>query len=312
VTDLGGRRVLVTGGSGFIGRAVVASLRAAGADVALAGRTRPPDEAAAPWQALDVRSLEDVRDVLHRSRPSVVVHLAAQVAGGRELAQVLPMLEADLIGAVNLLVATSESRVDRLVLAGSLLQEPPADMALPVPPSPYGAAKWAAAGYARMFHALWDAPVVVLRPSMVYGPGQRDVAKIVPYVVTSLLGGVSPRLTSGRWEVDWVYVDDVASAFVSAASRPAVEGATIDIGSGERATVRDVAERLAAIVDNGVRPTFGELPDRPLEPAKVVDVDVARRLLDWSATVSLDEGLRRTVDAARSSGPEGRAGERTG
>ena len=84
----------------------------------------------------------------------------------------------------------------------------------PIPSSPYAAAKWSATAYARMFHSLYQTPVVVLRPFMTYGPGQHET-KIVPYVIDSLLQGkVRRHLSSGAWSADWVFVDDVIDGFL--------------------------------------------------------------------------------------------------
>ena len=69
-----------------------------------------------------------------------------------------------------------------------------------------------------------------LRIFMVYGPGQRDTRKLVPYVTTSLLRGEMPELTSGAREVDWIYVDDVVEAFLAAAVAPGAEGTSLDVG----------------------------------------------------------------------------------
>ncbi len=80
---------------------------------------------------------------------------------------------------------------------GTLLQEPVGGSPDVVPPSPYGAAKWAAAAYARMFHALYGTPVVIVRPSMVYGPGQGDLDKIVPY--TACRSSAIARQTVVGW-----------------------------------------------------------------------------------------------------------------
>ena len=135
------------------------------------------------------------------------------------------------------------------MLSGSLLEEPAAGGPQAVPPSPYGASRWAASAYGRMFHALFDAPVVTLRPSFAYGPGQ-ERTKLIPHVITSLLEGGSPQLSTGERLLDWVFADDVARAYVAAASHAGVEGLTLDIGSGVLTSVREIVE---AIVESSGR-----------------------------------------------------------
>jgi nucleoside-diphosphate-sugar epimerase len=150
-----------------------------------------------------------------------------------------------------------------------------------------------------MFRALYGSPVVVLRLFMVYGPGQRDGTKLVPYVGRCFLDGVPPRLSSGRRPVDWVYVDDVVDACIRAAEAPEVADRTLDVGSGTQTTIRDVVERIARLTGTDVEPIFGALPDRPLEVAPVANVDETDAILGWRAKTGLDEGLRRTVEWLR-------------
>jgi nucleoside-diphosphate-sugar epimerase len=147
-----------------------------------------------------------------------------------------------------------------------------------------------------MFHALFDTPAVILRPSFAYGPGQ-EATKLVPHVITRLLGGESPELSSGERKIDFVYAPDVAEAYVAAASAPGVEGMTIDIGAGHLSSVRDVVAEIVRLI-GPVRgaPVFGRVPVRPLEKQIEVDPDVAVKTLGWRSRTSLDEGLRRTID----------------
>jgi nucleoside-diphosphate-sugar epimerase len=146
-----------------------------------------------------------------------------------------------------------------------------------------------------MFHALYQLPIVILRLFMVYGPAQQDLQKLIPYAIRSMLDGEAPLLMSGTRPVDWIYVDDVVEALLAAAQAPHVEGKTIDIGSGRLVTVRNVVERLAQFTGCGIAPRFGAKPDRMFEQVRVADTKSAKEFLDWTAQVSLDEGLKRTV-----------------
>jgi nucleoside-diphosphate-sugar epimerase len=118
----------------------------------------------------------------------------------------------------------------------------------------------------------------------------------VPYVITSLLQAVRPKLSTGTRPVDWVYVDDVVDAFVAASSRDDLAGATLDIGTGEPVTIRAIVERIVETVGTGVEPDFGALPERPLEIVRVADVERTKDLLGWQPRTTLTDGLRSTVD----------------
>jgi nucleoside-diphosphate-sugar epimerase len=163
-----------------------------------------------------------------------------------------------------------------------------------------------------MFHALYGLPVVTARIFMVYGPGQRDLGKLVPYTVLALLRGERARFSSGRRPVDWVYVDDVVDGLIALAAAPGIEGERLDLGSGELVTVREVAERLAAIAGPAAAAAglgFGELADRPFEPSPGAGVERTLELAGWRPAVSLDDGLRRTFEWYREAMREGRLGE---
>ena len=295
MSALGGKVTLVTGATGFIGAAVAGRLRAAGAVVHGVAR-HPPAGAyrGTRWWQVDVTDLAAVRDLLAAVKPDIVVHLAGLAYGARDLDGVVPMLHVNLLGVVNLLVAATERRVSRLVFGGSLEEKP--DIALPVPSSPYAAAKLAGAAYARMCHALYGTPAVWLRPSMVYGPGQRDVRKLIPHVIVSLLRGEAPALSSGTRPVDWIYIEDVVDAVLAAAVAEGVDGRTLDVACGELVTVRDVVGHLCRLIDPAAAPRFGALPERPLEQARVPDVESTAACLGWRARTPLLDGLRATVE----------------
>ena len=288
-------RALVTGASGFIGSALCARLADGGFDVHAVARTVPEaGDRRLRWWAADLTDPSAAAGVVAGARPDIIFHLSGRVDGSRDLAVVLPTLQNNLAAAVHLMVASTETGCERFVLAGSM-EEPVAQEVDPLPPSPYAAAKWAASGYARMFHALYRLPVVMLRIFMVYGPGQRDSRKLIPYVIASLLKGEPPKLSSGRRKVDWIYVDDVVEALMASARAPHVEGTTIDVGSGQLASVREIVDALVDITGTDVRPVFDALPDRPLEKEPVADLQQALIRLGWRPRTPLDVGLRATV-----------------
>ncbi|MEU4572356.1 MULTISPECIES: NAD-dependent epimerase/dehydratase family protein [Nonomuraea] len=281
-------RVLVTGATGFIGAHLVRRLDGLGARVHTVSR-RPQDGPRA--HRADLSDAAATAALVAEVAPEVVFHLASEVTGVRDPAVVAPTLAGNLTAAVNLMTALTGTPVRSVVLAGSV--EEPRD-GLP-PGSPYAAAKAAATGYARMFHALWQLPVSVLRVAMVYGPGQPDTARLVPYVTLSLLRGEEPRLTSGTRMVTWVYVDDVVDAFVLAGEGGKAAGEVLDIGTAEPVSVRETVELLAGVVGGPARLAFGAVDARPLDRTQRSDIGPAERVLGWRPSTGLEEGLRRTV-----------------
>jgi nucleoside-diphosphate-sugar epimerase len=238
-----------------------------------------------------MRELAAVRAVFDEINPEVVYHLCGHPDANRDLRLVLPTLENDILTTVNLLLAAVERPVRRFITTASLEEPVPGE----APTSPYSAAKMSSVAYARMFHLLYQVPVVILRPFMTYGPEQPE-RKIVPYVIRSLLKGETPQLSSGNRAVDWIYIDDVIDGFLSAASAASIEGGAFDLGTGEMVSIREVVNRLTSLMDSGIRPGFGALPDRPFERVRIADTQTAKLRLAWQAKVSLNDGLRLTID----------------
>jgi UDP-glucose 4-epimerase len=290
------QKILVTGASGFIGSHLCRRLCKGGAEVHAISRTRSHDtEHGVRWWQGDLAEIATVQDLLARVKPHVIFHLASHVVGARDLHAVMPTFRCNLMSTVNLLIVAGQVGCRRIVVAGSLEEPEQGDLEA-VPCSPYAAAKWAASAYALMFHALYQLPVVILRIFMVYGPAQRDLRKLVPYVILSLLRGEAPKLTSGQRPVDWIYVEDVVEGLLAAAQAPDVEGSTIDIGSGELVPIRAVVERLIQIIDPDVEALFGAVPDRPFEQVRLADTARSNAMMGWKPTTPLEEGLKRTVD----------------
>jgi nucleoside-diphosphate-sugar epimerase len=283
---------LVTGAAGFIGSALCSFLSRAGAEVWGAGRR--PRGPTARWLSCDVTDRAQVEAALQAARPEVVFHLASVVSGARKLDVVLPTLHGNLVSFVNVALAAAEMKCARIVCMGSL-QEP--DQALPaIPSSPYAAAKYAASCYARMLANVFDVPVVIARPLMVYGPGQSDLTKLVPQVLSRLLAGGRAPLSTGVQPFDWVYIDDVCEALLAIGSSDRVIGRTIDVGTGVLTPVIDVARGIARRLNAVDRLDVGAIPDRIGEPTRAADTETTRSLTGWRARFGLEEGLDLSVE----------------
>jgi nucleoside-diphosphate-sugar epimerase len=288
--------VLVTGGAGFIGAALCRALVGVRAHVHAVSRGAPavPIPGVRWWQH-DLTDVAQVRELFERVHPQLIFHLAGSAAGARRLDLVLPTFHNNLTTTVNLLTTAAQVGCERIVVAGSL-EEPPSAELNAIPSSPYAISKWAGSAYARMFHALFDTPVVLARVFMVYGPGRQTEQKLLPHVIQSLLRGDAPALTGGERPIDWVYVDDVAEGLLQMCCVPGLEGRTIDLGSGELVTVRRIVEQVVALTGATAEPAFGVIPDRPMEQVRVADAMATLSTIGWKARTTLEEGLRRTID----------------
>jgi len=291
---LADRPVLVTGAGGLIGSAMCGALAGLGAHVTGSGRSKASPSAigVARWIKADLTRPDEVQALLKKSKPDLVFNLAGSLRGERSVAAIAPTLTSNLIATINLLVASQAIGASRIVNTGSL-QEP--TQAEEVPCSPYATSKWAGNAYARMFNDLFGLEAVIVRLFMVYGPGQNDHTKLIPYVTHRYLKGERPRLTSGEYQADWIYVDDAVEGLIGAACVPEAKGGTFELGTGRLTSVRYVTKEIKHILGSPVDPEFGAKSDRRREVVRLPELRSSRKVLGWSATTSLSDGLRKTV-----------------
>jgi UDP-glucose 4-epimerase len=286
---------MITGASGFLGSHLCRRLHNTGTEVHCVSRNAPlaTEKGFHLWPA-DLTDLDSVRTLFKMIKPDMVFHLSAHVTAAPDAGLVHTTFESILTSTVNLLIIANEIGCKRIILTGSLT-EPLRGNPEAAPGSPYAAAKWASNAYARMFHALYGTPVVIVRPFMTFGPGQNK-SKIVPYVTLCLLKEEVPQLSSGQWEADWIYVDDVIDGMLAAAQVPGVEGHSFDLGSGTLTSIRSVVEQLVSLTNSRISPSFSSLPDRPAEQKRVADTVQAYEKLGWKSTTSLERGLEKTIE----------------
>ena len=299
-----GRRVLVTGGNGFLGRVVVRLLENEGASVV------------APTHAefdLVVPGVAD--DMLRAHSPTHVIHLAARVGGiGYNLVDPARLYFDNLMMGTHIIEAARAAGTEKTVLLGTVCSYP---KFTPVPfreesfwdgypeetNAPYGIAKKAHLVHAQVNNAQYGQKFAYLIPTNLYGPGDKFHPS-VSHVIPALIKKCVEARESGAAHIDvwgtgsasreYLYVEDAASAIVLAAqSHEGVE--PINLGSDREITIRETAETIARITG-----FTGELrwdttkPDG--QPRRRIDPSRAAELLGWSARMDFAEGIRRTVD----------------
>ena len=307
MTDWHGRHVLVTGGTGFIGRHLTARLLEAGADVWVGVY---PQEAAGRIAALSDRvkrvplDIQDAQSALYaagRAPFQVVFHLAAVGVTDPGIDPALA-LTVNAKGTVHLLAALRGRDVQRVVITGTSLEYGARETREGLDPiNAYAASKVAAWAFGRMFWRAYGLPVVTARLFQVYGPGQLPPA-LVPATIRAALTGQDFAMTPGGQERDFVYVKDVVEGLLAAASAPDAEGQSLDLGTGTAQPIRQVVERAWLLARGTGEIRAGALPYRPGEIVHIVaDADHTAALTGWRWRTGLDSGLRATIDELRRS-----------
>jgi UDP-glucose 4-epimerase len=290
---LAGKRVLVTGASGFLCQHLCPRLQALGAEMHGTSRRARPAIASLRWWQTELTTTRNGESPFEAVDPASVYRLSAEVKGSPEPGMLLPTDRRLLTSTICLLVSVAHNHKLRLILVGSLeeLDRPDAGAS---PTSPYSAAKTAASQYSRTGSRTYGAPVAVLRTFMGKGPGQPEW-KLIPAILRSLFDNRPPQLSSGRHELDWIHVGDIADA--SAAEMAAgVEGRMLEIGSARLTTIRSLVGLLVAYSGRNEEPVFGARPEKADRPPRVADVAATTTFLGWNPTIELELGLHRTVD----------------
>ena len=300
-------RILVTGGAGFIGSHVVDRCVTAGHDVAvvdnLATGSRERVNARAKLYVTDVRDPE-LADVFRTERPSVVIHHAAQAEVRRSVED--PRFDADVnvLGAVNLFECCRRFDVTRVIYASSggaaygdtdVVPTPEDHAARPA--SPYGVSKVTAELYLACWSQLYGVQGLVFRYANVYGPRQSPAgeAGVVAIFAHRLLSGERVVINGdGLQTRDYVYVGDIADANIAGLERTEASG-VVNLGTGIETSVVELYDRLRAVAGVDLAPQHG--PAKLGEQRRsVLDISRAHAVLGWRPRVSLDQGLRLTVD----------------
>jgi UDP-N-acetylglucosamine/UDP-N-acetyl-alpha-D-glucosaminouronate 4-epimerase len=308
-----GKRVLVTGGAGFIGSHLVERLARDGYRVRVLDdfSTGRRENAAGLPSAVeliegDVRSPERVGQAVRDCE--LVFHQAALPSVPRSIADPTTCDAVIAGGTLNVLLAARDEGVRRVILAssssvyGESETLPKREDQAVHPISPYAVAKLAAEGYCRSFHRVYGLETVALRYFNVFGPRQdpaSQYAAVIPRFILALLYGEPPVVFGdGEQSRDFTYVDDVVEANVLAASASGVAGLVLNAARGSRVSVNRLLAECREITGSKVpearaAPRSGEVRDSE------ADASLARELLGFEPRVGLREGLERTAEHLR-------------
>ena len=306
--------VLVTGAGGFIGSHLVEELARHGAKVRCFVRYNSRNDPGLlkmlPYDVresleiirADLTSPEAVREAVEGTE--IVFHLGATISIPYSYAHPREVLESNVQGTLNVLLAARDAGVSRVVhtstseVYGSA-QYVPIDEKHPLQAqSPYSASKIAADKLAESFGRSYGLGVVTVRPFNAYGPRQSDRA-VIPTIIAQALTGDEVYLGATHPRRDLTYVSDTVAGFIAAACAENVEGETINLGCGQDISIGDLGHRIIDLIDRDVELVFDATRIRP--PASEVqqllsDSSKAAQLLGWQPQVELDEGLQLTID----------------
>ena len=286
--------MLCTGADGFIGGALTSRLKEMGGNVR--GTNLSLTE--------NIVNPTVVNYLFEATQPTAVFHLAAHAIVGKAEAETRGCFETNIMGTVNILEACRKwDCVEALVVASSdkaYGRSPPPykeDITPLDASNPYDTSKACADMVARCYASTYGLPVTATRCSNVYGPGDLNWSRLIPYLARCLILGEMPLLHAGRGHVskEWTYVDDVVDAYVLLAEKIGeAKGKAYNVGSGEVFTrdmilrkMEEAAGRLTGFAEEEAK--FKQIDSQALDSGRI-------RALGWTPKVDFKEGLRRSLE----------------
>ncbi|MEY2532889.1 MAG: UDP-glucose 4-epimerase [bacterium] len=311
-------RALVTGGAGFIGSNLVDALLDRGDEVAVVdnlstGRAENLEGArrrGIAFHEADIREGEELKRLFSASRPDIVFHLAAQIDVRKSIEDPVWDSSVNVGGTINVLEAAHAAGVVRVVntstggaIYGDVETIPTPESTPARPMAHYGQSKFCAEAYCGLYERLYGLSAVTLRYGNVYGPRQDPMgeAGVIAIFCGRLVSGGRPTIYGdGRQTRDYAYVGDIVAANLAAASHPEAHG-VYNVGTSTESSVLEVLgalRRAAGLDDDEFEPDFAPARLGELQRS-ALDVSRARAELGFEAQVDVEEGLRRTLEWAR-------------
>jgi len=308
------KKVLVTGAGGFIGSHLIERLIDLGADVKGFARYNSRNDwgllEIIPPQKLDSLQivsgdLQDFDAVFSAVRDvDVIFHLGSLISIPYSYIRPRDTIENNILSTLNILTAARDLGVEKVVhtssseVYGTALYVPIDEKHPLQGQSPYSASKIGADKIAESFYCSFDLPVATIRPFNTYGPRQSARA-IIPTIITQAIEQEKIKLGSLFPTRDYTFVRDTVNGFIKMAESKSSIGEVINIGSNFEISMGDLAQRISSLLNKDIEIVQDSSRVRPLKSEVKrlwCDNAKAKRLLGWEPQVSLDEGLKETIE----------------
>ena len=296
------KRILITGGYGFVGRHLIDVLTVRGAEISVIAQASER----APFSVQEyVGNLNDVGFIntcVDQSAPEIIFHLAAFKERSSAIEAFLPAIETNLIGSLNLFAAANRLKsLQSIVVVGTAEEYghnpcPFTEDMRESPVSAYSFSKLCMTHLCEVLNILYKMPFVVVRPTLAYGPGQ-NIDMFLPALIKSLIDDTPFPMTPGMQTRDYVYITDLVDALIRASTYVKDGGQVFNIGSGQPVTIANLAIMVEEMLGKTGLVQVGAINYRSGEIMEYfVDNSKAKALLGWEPKVGLEEGLKNTID----------------
>lgn len=301
------KRILIIGGTGFIGSRLCRACVDGGGKVTCFGinNDNPLNRVKGiKYREIDITNEDMVKNGLKKERFDYVFNLGGYIDHAPFFSGGQRVIEAHLSGLFNIVKYLNKGVLKGFVQVGTsdeygLTMAPQKECAREMPISAYSFAKTAATHFMQFLFRTEKFPVTIVRFFLVYGPGQAD-DRFLPQIIKACLQDKKFRTSAGRQFRDFCYVDDAVDALILAAINRGSKGRVINVASGIPVMIREIV-KIVIRKTNGGKPIWGAYPYRKLENMELfADIGIAKKILKWKPKICLEEGLSRTIEYYKS------------
>ena len=295
--------LLIVGGTGFIGSYLANEALSRGFEVtvlSLNSKNLKQNDINVEYLFADITNLGKLSKVLNKKLFHHVVNLGGYINHSSFSKDGCRVFDVHFMGMYNLVRCTNHRELKSFIQIGSSDEygsnsAPQNENQREFPISPYSSAKTAATYFLQMLNRTENFPAVILRPFLVYGPGQ-DKSRLIPQIIYGCLDNNKFPVSQGEQLRDFCHVSDFINAIFSSFGNNNAYGEVINVASGSPISIKEVVIMIQKIVGTG-SPKFGEIPYRVGENMTLyADISKANKLLKWQPKIDLDVGLRKIID----------------
>ena len=305
------KRVLITGGAGFVGSNFVYKFLELGNKIYVFEK-----EGVNLWRIQNIKNqitiyhpnlldYKEAKEIIKKIKPDIVLHFATYGAYQKFQQDINLTIDINLNGTINLINACKEVGVECFIQTGTSseygIKEKPMKETDPISPDNfYAVTKGATTMYCQMMAQKFNFPVVIMRLFAVYGPFE-DKERLIPTIIRAYLNKVPPKLSNPKSVRDFIFIDDIVNSYILAIKHiKKVKGEIFNIGYGKQYNIDEVVRVVKKLTTSKVNPIYGSTKPSQTEPKKwVANISKAKKILNWTPKYSLESGIKKNIEWLR-------------
>ena len=295
-------RILILGGSGFIGSHLTKKCRDLGLEcysISVKNNKLIRNFENVNYYRVDLRNFESTKELISKKEFKYIVNLSGYIDHRPFSNGGLDVFNSHFYSLINVLRCVKLESIEKIIHIGSSdeygnISSPQRESLRESPISGYSLAKLSCTNLLQMLHRTENLPAIVLRLFLVYGEGQSE-ERFIPQVIKGCLENKTFPVSEGTQIRDFCHIDDVVDGIIASLNSKQALGNVINIASGEPVKVKSVINEVLKLVGTG-KPQFGLIPFRKDENMSLyADINKAKTLLNWQPQINMNEGLNRTI-----------------